>query len=119
MTFFLSNHSGSRIPSLWMVHAGFVFVAGMLGHEYQDLSETVRWNACLHRLDFALYRHPKEFQGIESEPTLCPRENSLYQRLRGGLNLRHYIMQDSKPNTPLTGLFRPHINPKASCAQGV
>ena len=23
--------------------------------------EAVRWNACVHRLDLALYSHPKEF----------------------------------------------------------
>ena len=25
--------------------------------------ESVRWNACLHRLDLGLYFHPKEFWG--------------------------------------------------------
>ena len=36
---FLSNHRGSHTPSLWMVHAGCVFVAGIhhLGHECQDI----------------------------------------------------------------------------------
>ena len=27
--FFLSNHRGSHISSSWMVHAGYVFVAGI------------------------------------------------------------------------------------------
>ena len=25
--------------------------------------ESVRWNACVHRLDLGLYSHPKEFGG--------------------------------------------------------
>ena len=25
--------------------------------------ESVRWNVCVHRLDFGLYSHPKEFRG--------------------------------------------------------
>ena len=36
--------------------------------------ESVRWNACVHRLDFGLYSRPKEFGGMGSEPTLTPRE---------------------------------------------
>ena len=39
-------------------------------------SESVRWNACVHRLDLGLYSHPKEFGGMESEPMLIPREKS-------------------------------------------
>ena len=39
---FKSNHRGSHIPGLWMVHAGCVFVAFThLGHECQDL-----WSPC-------------------------------------------------------------------------
>ena len=30
------------------------------GHEF---FESVRWNACAHRLDLGLYSHPKEFLG--------------------------------------------------------
>ena len=30
--------------------------------------ESVRWNACEHRLDLGLYSHPKESGGMESEP---------------------------------------------------
>ena len=25
--------------------------------------ESVKWNACVHRLDLSLYSHPKEFAG--------------------------------------------------------
>ena len=39
--------------------------------------DSVRWNACVHRLDLALYSHPKEFLGeMESESKLTPREKS-------------------------------------------
>ena len=42
-----------------------------LGHECQGLVESMRWNACVHRLDFDLYSYPKEFfLGMESEPML-------------------------------------------------
>ena len=47
-----------------------------LAHECQDLFESVRWNACVHRLDLGLYSHPKEFGRIESEPMLTQREKS-------------------------------------------
>ena len=63
----------------------------------------------MHRLDFSLYSDPKEFWGMEPEPVLTPREKSLYWRLRGGLNPRHSITLDSKPNTLLTELFQPLI----------
>ena len=56
---------GSHIPSSWMVHAGCVFVTGI--HPSRTWTsgsfESVRWNACVHRLDFGLYSHPKEFWG--------------------------------------------------------
>ena len=35
--------------------------------------ESVR---CVHRLDLSLYSHPKEFEGMDSEPMLTPREKS-------------------------------------------
>ena len=34
--------------------------------------ESVRWNACAHRLDLGLYFHLKSFGGMESEPTIKP-----------------------------------------------
>ena len=30
----------------------------------------------MHRLDLSLYSHPKEFEGMESEPMLSPKEKS-------------------------------------------
>ena len=50
--------------------------------------ESVRWNACVYKLDLGLYSHPIEFfffffflgggggGGVESEPMLTPREKS-------------------------------------------
>ena len=34
-----------------------------VGHECQVSFESVRWNACVHRLDLGLYSHPKKFLG--------------------------------------------------------
>ena len=39
---------------------------------------------------------------------LTPREKSLCQRLRGGLNLRGCIKQDSEPNTLSALVISPH-----------
>ena len=48
-----------------MVRAGCVFVAGI--HPSRTWTsgsfESVRWNACVHRLDHGLYSHPKKFWG--------------------------------------------------------
>ena len=46
-----------------MVHAGWVYVVGI--HPSRTLMsgsfESVRWNACVHRLDLSLFSHPEEF----------------------------------------------------------
>ena len=61
----------------WCV-LGVFFVAGI--HPSRTWTsgsfESVRWNACLHRLDLGLYSHPKEFWGMEFEPMLTPREKA-------------------------------------------
>ena len=48
-----------------MVHAGCVFVAGIHPSRTRTSGsfESVRWNACVHRLDLGLYSHPKGFLG--------------------------------------------------------
>ena len=38
--------------------------------------ESVRWNACVHRLDFALNSYPKELWGMQSESMSTPRAKS-------------------------------------------
>ena len=52
--------------------------------------ESLRWNACVHRLHLSLYSHPKEFGGMESEPMLTPREKSLLpEKFSPEENLKH------------------------------
>ena len=66
-----------------MVHAGCVFAAGIHPSRtwMSGSFESVRWNACVHRLDLGLYSHPKGFWGKESEPMLTPKEkNPLYRK---------------------------------------
>ena len=52
-----------HVPSSEMMHARCVFVAGI--HPSRTWTsgsfESVRWNACVHRLALGLYSHPKEF----------------------------------------------------------
>ena len=63
--FFMSDHRGGHIPSLWIVHTRYVFVAGIhLSRTWMSGSlESMRWNVCVHRLGFGLYSHLKEFLG--------------------------------------------------------
>ena len=67
VTVFKSNHWCSHIPSSWMVHAWCVFVAGIHPSRTRTSGsfESVRWNACMHRLDLGLYSYPKDFWGNE------------------------------------------------------
>ena len=73
-----STPLGSHIPSSWMVHAGCLLVASIhLSRTRMSGSlESVRWNACVHRLHLSLYSYPKEFGGMESEPMSTPRKKS-------------------------------------------
>ena len=106
--FFFLVHRGSHIPSLWMRHTGCVFVARIHPSRTQLLGsfEPVQWNACVYRLDLGLYSHPKQIQGMESEPMLTLKEKSpLCGKLRGGLNLQCYIMQEGEPNTLPTSVL--------------
>ena len=92
-----------------MVHAGCVFVTGI--HRSRTWTsgsiESVRWNACLQRLDLGVYSH-LSFWGMESETMLTPKEKPHYQNLKRS-NLWCCITQDSKPNTLPTELFRPPL----------
>ena len=74
----------------------------------QGSFESVRWNACVHRLNLGLFCHPKEFLRERSQiPGSLQGKNPLYLRLRGGLNPWHCITQDNEPNTLPTELFPP------------
>ena len=57
VTVFYSNHWGSHILSSWIVHAGCVCVASIhLSRTWTSWSfESMRWNACVHRLDLGVY----------------------------------------------------------------
>ena len=70
-----SNHRGSHIPSLWMVIVGCVFVACIHPSSTQTYTslwsktwmsgsfESMKWNACVHRLNLQLYYHPNKLLG--------------------------------------------------------
>ena len=93
--------------------------------------ESVRWNACVHRLDLALYSHPKEFGGMESEPMLTPREKSplpeecmcaqtrprfiLPSERVWGNGVRTHV--NSKGTDPLYQRLREGSNPRRSITQ--
>ena len=72
--------------------------------------ESVRWNACVHRLNFGLYSHPKEFLGNgvrihNNKSMITQSEKFPLRRLRRGLNPQYCIVQDSGPNALSTELF--------------
>ena len=76
--------------------------------------ESVRWNACVHRLDLSLYSHPEEFWG--NGVTTHVHFNGKIPSTRthfptGGSNPRHCIKQDSEPNTLPTSYFPPSPHP--------
>ena len=66
----------------WCVLGVFLLPAfTRLGHQCQDLFESVRWNACVHRLDLGLCSHPKEFLGNGVRTHVNSKgKNPLYQK---------------------------------------
>ena len=77
---FWFNHRSSHILSLWLVHAGCVFVASFHPSRIwlSGSFESVRWNVLVHRLDLDLCSHPKEFfREWSQNPCELPREKSL------------------------------------------
>ena len=112
VTIFYSNQWGSHIPSLWMVCAGCVFVAGIHPSRIwmSGSFESVQWSVCVHRLVLGLYSHPKELLGNGVRTHVNSKGKILSTRkiiFTGGSNLRHCIKQDSEPNTLPTELFWP------------
>ena len=110
VTVFSSNHKGSHIPSSWMVRAGCVFVAGI--HPSRTWTsgsfESVRWNACVHRLTRPRFILSSErvLGGMEFEPMLTPREKSPLRKMspeedrtRDAVNSepKHYQLSYSGP----------------------
>ena len=85
-----------------------------LGHKsYMSGSfESVWWNACVHRLDYCLHFHSKEFLGNG----VRAHTNSMGKIPSTGGSEEGWtcITQDSKPNTLLTELFQPKEEKKTS-----
>ena len=103
-----------------MVRAGCVFVAGI--HPSRTWTsgsfESVRWNACVLRLDLGLYSHPKEFWGEWSlNPCWLQGKNPLYQKMspeedrtRDAVDSepKHYQLSYSGPHRPSLLIFSGH-----------
>ena len=82
-----------------MVCAGCVFVAGIRRSRTWTSGsfESVRWNACVHRLDLSLYSHPKEFLGEWSlNPCLLQGKNPLCRKISPEEDRTHDTV-DSEP----------------------
>ena len=71
-------------------------------------TESLWWNARVHRLDLGLYSHPKEFgrNGVRNHVN-SKGKNPLYRILRRGSNPHCCIPQDIESNTLPTKLFWP------------
>ena len=72
--------------------------------------ESVRWNACVHRLDLGFYSHPKKFwgNGVRTHVNFKGKIPSTGKILPSGKsNPRHSITQDSEPNTLPTSYSGP------------
>ena len=103
--------AGDHILPSWRVHAVCVFVAGVhLSRTWMSgSSESVRWNACVHRLDLGLYSHPKEFLG-NGEPMLTPKGKipSTRKILLRGWNSKRCIKQAQPAQHTTNELLRSH-----------
>ena len=82
-----------------MEHDGCVFVVGIHPSKTSMLGsfESVRWTAYVHRLDLALYSHPKEFWGNGVGTHVNPKGKILYRRLGGGSNPRNAFHRMASP----------------------
>ena len=107
-----------------MVRAGCVFVAGI--HPSRTWTsgsfESVRWNACMHRLDLGLYSHPKEFFGEWSwNPCYLQGKNPLYQKI-SQRRIEPATLWTVSPNTtyelfqPLRGVWLDLLSKPAQCS---
>ena len=67
----------------WCMRSPMMHVAGVYPSRtwMSGSFESVRWNACVHRLDLGLYSHPKEFWGEWSRNPCQPQgKNPLYRK---------------------------------------
>ena len=71
--------------------------------------ESMRWKACVHRLDLGLYSRPKEFEGngVRTHVNSQGKIPSTGKILPRGASNPRRCTKDSEPNTPSTELFRP------------
>ena len=52
----------------WCMPGVFVLLAlTRLEHLLSGSFDSVRWNACVHKLNVSVFSHPKELSGVESE----------------------------------------------------
>ena len=95
-----------------MVHAGCAFVAGIhpCRTSMSGSFESVRWNACVHRLDFGLYSHPRVFRAWSQNPCWLQGENPIYRRLRGESNPRLWTASPAHHRLSCSG---PHSRVKS------
>ena len=79
-----------------------VFVAGI--HPSRTCMsgsfESVRWNACVHRLDLSFSFIRQSFGGMESEPMLTPREKSPLQEKFSAREDRTHDVASSRTASP-------------------
>ena len=93
------NHRDNHILSSLMFHAGCVFVAGIHPSRtsMSGSFQSVRWNACVHRLDLGLCSHPKELLGNRVRTHVNSKGKILIcWRLRAGSNPRRCITQGQR-----------------------
>ena len=110
-----SNKRGSHIPSSWIVHVGCAFVGGTRPPRtwMSGCFESVRRNACVHRLDHGLHSHSKKVLGngvktnVKSKGEIPSTEGSQEGRTRDAATCRtasptHYRLSYFGPNYSLT-----------------
>ena len=74
--------------------------------------ESMPWVACVHRQDLGLYSHPEEDLGDGVRTHFNSKRKIPCTRkilLRGGLNPKRCVTQDTEPNTLPAQLFWPYF----------
>ena len=100
-----------RLRGWCMLHVLFVAAIHPSRTVTPGSFESVRWNACVHKLDLGLCTPPKEFwgNGVRTHVNSKGQIPSIRKILpRGGLNPQRCIKQDSEPNTLPTSYSGPH-----------
>ena len=114
----------------WCMLGVFLFSAFThLGHECQDLFESIQWNACVHRLYPCLYSHPKDFSGngvrthVNSKGKIPSTRGSEEGRTHDAasgktVSLTHYQLSCSPPPPPQPPDLLPPPLPPPSPSNG-